>query len=79
MFQDSSSDTCDVQQIDLLVLRLEQAIHGLEDALQTIDGTLEPVITFLTLLEFWVQACRYHHSLIACSKFEQLLDYFPTY
>ena len=53
-----------MQQIDLLVLQLEQAIHGLEDALQTLDSTLEPV-TFFTLLEFWVQACRYHHSLIA--------------
>lgn len=45
-------------------MQLEQVIHGLEDILQTLDGTLEP-ISIHTLLEFWVQACRHHHSLIA--------------
>ena len=49
-----------------MCLQLERLIHGLEDVLQAsdLDDTLEPT-SLLTLLEFWVRASRYHHSLIA--------------
>ena len=47
-----------------MCLQLERLIHGLEDVLQAPDDTLEPT-SLLTLLEFWVRASRYHHSLIA--------------
>ena len=53
-----------MQENDALCLQLERVIHGLEDVLQAPDDTLGPT-SLLTLLEFWVRACRYHHSLIA--------------
>ena len=53
-----------MEENDALCLQLEQLIHGLEDVLQAPDDTLEPT-SLLTLLECWVRASRYHHSLIA--------------